>query len=274
MAATVPSPDAIGFIGVGHIAAAVVNTLAAAPLKAERIVLSPRGHEQAAALSARHPEVVTVAASNQAVLDAVETVFLCVRPQVAAEVLAPLTFAPHHRVVSLISLPMAELQPLTHPAVETIRVLVLPTCVQRVQAVPYWPSTPWAESTIARLGPPLLLPDERGLAVLWASTAMIASVLEVIGTIAGWSVAQGVPERIAADYAATMVHGVTGQVAAGDPDRFTRLAVAAATPGGLNEQVVKTLRQASVFQNIATALDAILHRISPGSVDSAKPHIR
>ena len=48
----------------------------------EGIVLSPRNSTKAAALQAKFPELITVASSNQAVVDTSDVVVLALRPQV------------------------------------------------------------------------------------------------------------------------------------------------------------------------------------------------
>ena len=79
----------LGFIGVGHIAGAVITGLCTSPGWSEPILLSPRSTSMAAALAARFP-LVSVAADNQAVIDGCGRLVLAVRPQVAATVLGVL----------------------------------------------------------------------------------------------------------------------------------------------------------------------------------------
>ena len=69
----------IGFIGVGEIAEAIIEGLAAGE-DPPRVVASPRGRERSASLADRFPSLVTVAASNQDVVDAADTVVLAVLP--------------------------------------------------------------------------------------------------------------------------------------------------------------------------------------------------
>ena len=87
----------LGFIGTGAIAAAMVEGLAP-----DRILLSPRGASVAADLAARFAGV-TIAASNQAVVDGSDLVVLSVRPQVAEAVIRALRFRPGQKVLSLIA---------------------------------------------------------------------------------------------------------------------------------------------------------------------------
>jgi pyrroline-5-carboxylate reductase len=92
---------AIGFVGTGRITEAMVRGLKRSALADRPILLSPRSVEVGARL-ALLPRV-TVAASNQAVLDGAGLVILAVRPQIAAEVLQGLRFRQDHQVISLIA---------------------------------------------------------------------------------------------------------------------------------------------------------------------------
>ena len=255
-------PDAIGFIGIGNIASAVVEGLVTAPRPAPRILLSPRNRARSAALAQRFA-AVAVAESNQAVLDGSRTVFLCVRPQAVGEALRPLQFHPRHTIVSLIPHPLSSLAPLVTPARRALRALLLPTCTQRLQAVPYWPETPDIQPLLERLGTPLPLREERELNVLWASTAIIAAFYTLLETVSEWSAGHGVEPGTATDYTASMAHALARVALSGGTDRFSRLATEAATPGGLNEQVVGGLRAGGAYVHVREALDAVLARISP-----------
>jgi pyrroline-5-carboxylate reductase len=254
--------DTIGFIGTGNIASAVVEGLVTAPGRAPQILLSPRNTAKSAALAERF-ETVAVAANNQAVLDGSRTVFLSVRPQVAADVLRPLRFDPRHTIVSLMPLPLSALAPLVSPAPRIVRALLLPTCTQRLQAVPYWPETPEVQDLVERLGTPLPLRDERELSVLWATTAVIATFYALLETVSDWAAERGGAPSAAADYTASMAHGLARVALAGGTDRFARLAAEAATPGGLNEQVVGALHAGGTYLRLRDALDAVLARIAP-----------
>jgi pyrroline-5-carboxylate reductase len=254
--------DAIGFIGVGSIAAAVVEGLVTAPGQAPKVLLSPRNKTKSAALAERFP-TVTVAESNQTVLDGSGTVFLALRPQAVTEALRPLRFDPRHTIVSLIPLPLSALAPLVRPARGVLRALLLPTCTQRQQAVPHWPETPEVRDLLERLGAPLPLREEGELNVLWASTAIIAAFYTLLETVSEWSASHGVVPGTAADYTASMAHALARVALSGETDRFSRLATEAATPGGLNEQVVGVLRAHGTYVHVREAFDAVLARISP-----------
>src|SRR6185437_12714819 len=93
----------IGFIGTGTITSAIVSGLNASDSTAFTFLLSPRNADVAASLASAFDNV-TVAASNQAVLDGCDIIMLAVRPQVASDVLESLRFRPDHHVISLVAL--------------------------------------------------------------------------------------------------------------------------------------------------------------------------
>ena len=252
----------IGFIGTGRIAGAVVEGL----LRGERsaplhIVVSPRNAARAAELSAAFP-TVSVAPDNQSVLDRSRTVFLCVRPQVALDVLGRLRFAPRHAVISLIPLPAAVVRPCVAPAERFVRALPLPACARGLGAVPYWPAVGDAHALLSQLGRPLPLASEHEFSVLWAATALIAPFYTLLETTADWASANGTAPATAVDYIAAMFHALATDALDGADDRFQALAHEGATPGGLNEQALGMISAGGAYENFRAALDAILHRIT------------
>lgn len=68
--------------------------------RGHQITVSERNAEVAASLAASDGVAV---ADNQAVLDASDIVFLCLRPHVAADILKPVTFRADHQIVSVMA---------------------------------------------------------------------------------------------------------------------------------------------------------------------------
>jgi predicted dinucleotide-binding enzyme len=90
----------LGFVGTGEITSAMVTGLSSSDAELRSIRLSPRNLEVAAHLANRFPNV-SIASSNQDVLDHCDTVMIAVRPQVAGSVLSELRFRPGHCVISV-----------------------------------------------------------------------------------------------------------------------------------------------------------------------------
>ncbi|MBP3927612.1 MAG: NAD(P)-binding domain-containing protein, partial [Clostridium sp.] len=84
----------LGFIGTGIITTAVVTVFCESGKGDLHISVSPRNKERAAALHEKYPEIVTVAESNQEVIDQSDWVFAALLPQHAEAVLSELTFPP------------------------------------------------------------------------------------------------------------------------------------------------------------------------------------
>jgi pyrroline-5-carboxylate reductase len=59
-----------------------------------------------------------------------------------------------------------------------------------------------------------------------------------------------------------MFNALAGAALSDGPGRFSHLAAAAATPGGLNEQAVGMIRQGGAFAHVREALDAIFLRLT------------
>src|SRR5262249_54450121 len=111
----------LGFLGTGAITSAMVTGLKASREEPRAILLSPRNAAVAAALADRFDNV-SVAPSNQELVEECETIVIAVRPQIAQEVLAGLRFPSGANVISLVSgLPVRRLAALTAPATRISR---------------------------------------------------------------------------------------------------------------------------------------------------------
>ena len=245
-----------GIIGVGEIAQAIVVGLCADD--APEIVLSPRNAERSRALAARFP-TVTVAADNQAVVDAAEVVVLAVRPQDRA-VHGELRFAADKPVVSLLAgVTHAELARLVAPAREIRRAIPLPDVARRTGVTPIHPGGGAARELFARLGRVLEVDDIAVFDAMAAVTATMAAHFRYVAAISDWLAAQGVPAGEAERYVAATFAGLGETLgAAGTVDG---LAAAHATPGGLNEQFARAFDAAGVFDLVGRALDDVLARV-------------
>jgi len=131
---------------------ALVTGLNSAGVEQPSIWLSPRNPAVAAGLSRRFP-LVSVASSNQGVLDQCDHVVVAVRPQVAASVLAELRFNPGHHVISIVSgLRLRTLADLAAPATKITRAVPLPLAATRRSPTALYPPDSAARDLFASLG--------------------------------------------------------------------------------------------------------------------------
>lgn len=250
----------IGFIGTGAITSAIVTGLSLEGGPRPAIRLSPRNAASAASLASRFGNV-SVCPSNQEVVDSSQTLVLAVRPQVAEEVLSQVHFSSGQNVISLIAgFPVRRIAGLVAPADKISRAIPLPSVAQRRSPIAIYPPGGAAAELFDPLGKVFAMEIEDHLNAFSTATSTMAAYFGFAGCIASWVARQGVPERHAREYMARMFAGLadTGCEAAGHS--FEDLAAAHATPGGLNEQVMRDLTAHGVFHTLTEALDHVHQR--------------
>lgn len=253
----------LGFLGTGEISSAIVTGLSATGDKTLSIRLSPRNREVAAALAARFPRV-SVASSNQDVLDASDTVVLAVRPPIARAVLAELRFRADHRVISVVSgLPLASLLELIAPATQVTRAVPLPSTAQRLGPTTICPPDAFVAGLFASIGTVYPLETEAAFDAISAATGTVASFYVFMEVICSWLARNGIPEPMARDYVARLFLGETSAASDLPQKSFQSLATAHTTPGGINEQFLRYLSERGLLASVPDGLDQILERIRP-----------
>jgi pyrroline-5-carboxylate reductase len=251
----------LGFVGAGAITSAIVTGLHASDTPPSRIILSPRNAETASALAARFPAVL-VAASNQDVLDQCDTVVLAVRPQVAASVFEQLRFMPSHQVISVVAtFSIDRLRRLLSPAQSITRAIPLPSAAQRQSLTALYPADKSAFGLFQLVGPAFTVDTEDQFNALGAASSAVASYFAFADSLATWLARRGLAAMEARNYVASILPSLRDE-AEHQPDLgFRSMAVAHATPGGLNEQILKQLEAHGVFDTISDALDQVMLRV-------------
>ena len=253
----------LGIIGVGAIAAAVVEGLQATSPRCP-IVLSPRNEQRASLLASTFAEV-QVAQSNQAVLDASETVIIAVRPQIAHAVLSELSFRPDHRVISLIpAVTLDYLRGMTAPSISVTRAVPLPSAARGQSPTSIYPPDPSLKALFEKLGVVIELDREEEFEAFTAATAIMSSYFRFAGTVVAWMQREGVSEAKAHAFVNQMLLGLAGAAAASPGSSCAELTEEHQTRGGLNEQVLQSITAAGVFTNLEHALDGVLARLVAG----------
>lgn len=251
----------LGFIGCGTISAAIVTGLNSSG-HGDAIVVSPRNAEVAAGLAHRFPNV-TVAATNQAVLDSCDVAVLAVRPQILAAVLPELRFRPDHQVISLVPVTsLAYLRSATAPAASVTRAVPMPMVARRQGPTAIYAATPVARRIFDALGSTIELSDEKCFDAFTAETALMATYFRFLETAAAWLGERGVPLDQADRYVRQLFWGLAGTALASPQRSLGELAAEHQTRGGLNEQVRAHMESKGMFTELANALDAVQARLT------------
>ena len=244
----------LGFVGTGSIAAAMVEGLGG------DAVLSPRGAAFAADLSRRFPGV-TVADSNQAVLDQCDMVVLAVRPQVAEDVVRALRFRPGQTVLSLVAATQIEtIRDWIGLDLTIVRAIPLPFVAERRCVTPIFPPNAEVAALFDRLGQTVECRTVEEFDLMAVGSALMGSYFGLLETAQGWLVDQGLPDASARSYMAGLFANL-GRVAEGSAKGFAALRDEYSTRGGLNEQVFRVFLDEGGGEALTTALGRVLDRV-------------
>jgi pyrroline-5-carboxylate reductase len=252
-----------GIVGVGAIASAIVTGLCEKRDDAESILLSPRNAATAADLAARF-ETVGVAATNQAVIDGSSVLILCLRPQVSRPVLRGLRFSEQQSIISVMAGTSLEtLRELVAPADDIARAVPMPSVATRDGTTPIYPATQAAKRLFDWLGTAIPIPSADMFEAMWASTATVAAHFAYLNAISEWLTTKGIPEELARRQVAAIFAGLATKLRCREPV-FEELAREHATPGGINEQFLRGLKEAQLFDTVDRGLDNVLQRLMKG----------
>jgi len=255
----------LGFVGTGEITSAMVTGLSSSDAELHSIRLSPRNLAIATDLANRFPGV-SIASSNQDVLDHCDTGVIAVRPHVAQSVLSELRFRSDHRVISVVSaLSMRSVSKLVSPATRITRAVPLPSTAKRIGPTAIYPPDPLVDDLFAALGTVFAVETEGEFDAMCAATATLASYYAFIDGVASWLARNGVPEAKARDYVARMFWGLTSTAVDAPERSFQSLASDHATAGGINEQFLGHLVASGLLESVSEGLDAVMQRIKAAS---------
>ena len=248
--------SAVGFIGTGHIAAPMARFLAA---RGREVVVSDRNAEVAARLAENSAIRIE---PNQGVLDACETVVLCLRPHIAADVLDALQFRSDHKVVSVMAgVPRAELQQLCAPATDFTQTIPLGYLESGGCPLPAYPDAEVLAALFAPENPVFAVASEQALNLHFAICALVPGILDILATAAGWLGEATGDSDSAEFYARQLVGGFLTSLPPDDAGQLAAERDALATEGTLSLQMVEALRAAGVSEAVRDALSGIGNRL-------------
>ena len=116
----------LGFIGTGNITSDVVSGISKSKISYTKIILSPRNKKKAQYLKKKFKKI-SIAKSNQEVIDASDWIFIGVLPKVGEKILSKLTFKKKQTVISFMSTTKyAKLKKLIKKRLIIIRAIPMP----------------------------------------------------------------------------------------------------------------------------------------------------
>ena len=251
----------LGFIGTGAIAEAMIDGLCGVGGFDGEIMVSRRSAARSARLADRHSSVQVID-DNQALVDGCDWVVIAVLPDQAVDVTSGLTFRPDHKIISVAAgLDRAALAPAVAPATAIHRAIPMPPIERGLGPIPVYPPDAEIEALFATVGTPVPVTDERQFQAFFAASGLMAAFFETVASTATWLEGEDVPAREAALYASAMFHALAALAADTDAAALQKLASECLTEGGLNDQVLRELREAGWFDALKGRLDRLMTRL-------------
>ncbi|WP_308892180.1 NAD(P)-binding domain-containing protein [Candidatus Desulfosporosinus nitrosoreducens] len=248
----------IGFIGTGVITSALVTGFCSGEDLDHRIYLSPRNAERASELAGKFKNV-TVAGSNQEVLDKSEWVVLAVVPKLGEDIIRPLTFRADHRVINLIAdRKLSEIASWIGKTRTLVHMVPLPFASRRIGPIALYPNDLDVANLFAPLGNIIGVNDEKQIEALLVITALMSSYYNLLWEVVKWGESNGLSMKESTEFTTSFFEALSSQ-ARYDGD-LSRL-VEEMTPGGLNEMALHMIKGQDGFQPWVRALEPVLRRI-------------
>lgn len=253
----------LGFVGTGTIAEAVVTGLGKTGFSDTPIVVSPRSESVAARLATAHRNV-SVALSNQDVLDRSDLVFLAVRPQIVEEVVRALRFRSGHHIVSFVAAtPLDRLLEWINQPVRLSQAIPLPFVADLQGATAIHPPDEVSNAIFSALGTAVEVESKREFDLLAAASSIMGTYFGILDAASAWLESQGLARGAGDAYLRQLFAGLDHTARSKPATSFVELVDEHSTRGGLNEQVLKDFRAFGGTEALEKALDRVLGRIRP-----------
>ena len=252
----------LGFLGTGRIASSVIEGIFKSNLKIKKIYISPRNRIVAKKLSKRFKKVI-ISKNNQQLIDKSNWVFLAVTPKVGNKIIKTLNFKKNKKIISFIStMNLAQLRKDVGKKIKIVRAIPLPPISIKKGPIPICPPDNQVKKFFNQLGTAIEIKNERSSINFWATSGMMAPFYELLKVISDWLVKRGVKKKEAQKYIISLFVALSEDSAVNSKKDLKHLVKDSQTPGGLNEQAVKRLRQAGFYRNLEKSLNSILKRLN------------
>ena len=247
----------IGFIGTGKITTSVIQGLFRSNIKLKQILISERNKKNSLALSKKFKKVKVVK-DNQEIIQRSSWVFIAVVPTVAKKILKELKSK--QTVVSFVStLNMTYLKKTLRPATSIIKAAPLPTIASKLGPIILFPKNKKVTTFFNHLGMAIVANNEKENNHLWTMTSTMATYFEYCHTLENWLVKRKVSSAKAKDLVALMF-GLSHSMLL-SKSKTKELVTDYQTKKGINEELLKRLKQEKIFSSIDRNLTKIFDRI-------------
>ena len=252
----------LGFIGTGNITVAVVNGICNSNISFSKVIISSRNKKKAQRLKKKFKKV-SIAKTNQEIIDKCNWVFLAVTPKVGEKILPKLNFKSNQKIISFIStINLAQLKKIAKKKVKIVRAIPLPPISLGKGPVPICPPDNQVRDFFNKIGTTVEIRSEKSSKNFWATSGMMAPFYEILKVLSDWLVKKGIKRNEAQKYITSLFVVLSEDSVVNLKKHLKYLVSESQTPGGLNEQGVKELRKSGFYKSLEKSLNSILKRLN------------
>ena len=252
----------LGFIGTGKIASSVITGICTSKISFQKIIISPRNRNIAQKLKKRFRKV-SIAKTNQEIVDKCNWVFLAVTPTVGEKIIKKLKFKSSQTVVSFIStITIPELKKMIKAKVDIVRAIPLPPISLKKGPIPICPPNKKVKNFFDKIGSTVEIKNEKLSINFWSTSGMMASYYELLKVMSEWLVKKGIKRSDAQKYITTLFLALSEDAVINSKKELKYLVKESQTPKGLNEQGLKEMSKKSVYKSLISTLNSIHKRLN------------
>jgi|TARA_B100001750_G_C15422979_1_gene553942 pyrroline-5-carboxylate reductase len=252
----------LGFIGTGNISSDVITGICNSKISFKRIVVSPRNKQKAQKLKKKFKRV-SIAKSNQDVIDKSDWVFLGVVPKVGEKILPRLNFKTNQTIVSFIStIDYAQLKKIVKKKAKIVRAIPMPPISLGKGPVPIFPPDKKVKNFFDKIGTTIEIKSEKLSKNFWAISGSMASFYELLKVLSDWLVKKKLKRNQAQKYITSLYSALAALAAVHSEKNLKKFVLESQTPGGLNWQGVNELRKSGYFKSLEKSINNILKRLN------------
>ena len=252
----------LGFIGTGNISSDVITGICNSKISFKRIVVSPRNKQKAQKLKKKFKQV-SIAKSNQDVIDKSDWVFLGVVPKVGEKILPRLNFKTNQTIVSFIStIDYAQLKKIVKKKAKIVRAIPMPPISLGKGPVPIFPPDKKVKNFFDKIGTTIEIKSEKLSKNFWAISGSMASFYELLKVLSDWLGKKKLKRNQAQKYITSLYSALAALAAVHSKKNLKKFVLESQTPGGLNWQGVNELRKSGYFKSLEKSINNILKRLN------------
>ena len=252
----------LGFIGTGKIASSVILGVCRSKIKFRQIIVSPRNKRIANNLKKKFKKV-SIAKSNQDVINKSNWIFLSVTPKVGDKIIKDLKFKSNQTIISFIStINLSELKKMIKVKSKIIRAIPLPPISIKKGPVPIYPPNKKVKSFFDKIGSTIEIKNEKLSINFWSTSGMMASYYNLLRVMSDWLIKKGIKRKDAQRYITSLFLALSEDAVINSKKDLKHLVKESQTPKGLNEQGLKEMTKKNVYKSVVHSLNNIYKRLS------------